>query len=533
MNKPNNRHKHHKNNHTNNNPPLSDTTALNFKNSAPFDVAQFITRIEKSGLFQRKGYVSVSDDNAEEQFTYAKGEEDIVIMHNPTAHSVQVKAAQTILADLDALYHNKPLSEKANLPVVAQQKLPQKGIEKLPEQQRGKTLEVRRERPLQKRDKRELQEKQSTLPTQEMPLLLDEPKKLKISDKLAKQLAKSAKAAKYKNYSHDACSLEQRDGRIKQEDKVTKGGHTNPKQTIRPNNASKENNTNKPNNSNKANDVNKPHDVAKQQNQGRIEKQQQNKKVAHAQTTQELSQNSLMQPTQDVLQPQNHTTQVHSYNQNQKPAFAIPKGERLLVEEKSVDVTLDVATGQSVTKLDTSKSITPITKKSYANKENKQADAKLKKMLLHGYDFLSEQSKIDLSIGLTDINNNKTRLSDYSVLLVPPFRGLERLIFDLQAAQGITVKMIGQAFEKNDAGEYLLKSGYRKKIDSVIYNEVLSALYTHYFVQRHNCTHSDNTDALSSRAIDNLKEAQIKFNDLLNLIDYNCKKLKEIGFAIR
>ncbi|MCL2796888.1 MAG: hypothetical protein FWD58_02375 [Firmicutes bacterium] len=161
-------------------------------------------------------------------------------------------------------------------------------------------------------------------------------------------------------------------------------------------------------------------------------------------------------------------------------------------------------------------------------------EKRLRKLLPAAIDFLSDQSKIDLSIGLIDIYNEFTRLSDYSVLLVPPYRGLERLIYDLQTAEKISVKMIGQAFEKRDDGSYCLKSGYRKKIDSVVYNEVMSALYTEYFKERHNLTHSDNSDEFApTRAVRDLKDAKMKFDRLLSVIDYNCKKLKEIGFKTK
>jgi len=160
-------------------------------------------------------------------------------------------------------------------------------------------------------------------------------------------------------------------------------------------------------------------------------------------------------------------------------------------------------------------------------------EKKLKKLIPSAVDFLSVQSKIDISIGLVDIYNDQIKLSDYSVLLVPPYRGLERFIYDLQAAEDIEVKMIGQAFEKDDKGNYSLKSGYRKKINSVVYNEVMSALYTEYFIQRHNFTHSDNTPLSEARVIANLKSAQEKFENLLHILEYNSKKLKEIGFSLK
>ncbi|MCH5154292.1 MAG: type II toxin-antitoxin system RnlA family toxin [Clostridiales bacterium] len=157
---------------------------------------------------------------------------------------------------------------------------------------------------------------------------------------------------------------------------------------------------------------------------------------------------------------------------------------------------------------------------------------KLKKRLPNAFEFLSEQSRIDFSYGIHDFSQNGLHLSDYSVLLVPAFRGLERFIFDLQSAEDIKVKMIGQAFDKNDDGKYILKSGYTRRIGSVIYAEVLVALYSEYFEQRNFFAHSDNTDSNISRAIPERAAAQKIFEHLLDVVEYNAKKLKEIGFSM-
>ncbi len=158
---------------------------------------------------------------------------------------------------------------------------------------------------------------------------------------------------------------------------------------------------------------------------------------------------------------------------------------------------------------------------------------KLKKRLPTAYEFLSEQSRIDFSYGIHDFSQSALHLSDYSVLLVPAFRGLERFVFDLQTARDIKVKMIGQAFDKDDSGKYILKSGYTQRIDSVVYAEVLVALYSEYFAQRNFFAHSDNTDSNISRSIPERAAAQRIFEHLLDVVEYNAKKLKEIGFTIK
>lgn len=155
----------------------------------------------------------------------------------------------------------------------------------------------------------------------------------------------------------------------------------------------------------------------------------------------------------------------------------------------------------------------------------------LKKYVPTALRYLSESSKIDLSNGISDLNNIG-RLSDYSVLLMAPCRALEKFIYDLEHAQNINVKMIGQAYEKDDSGKYSLKKGYLKRIRSVIYPEVMTALYSEYFATRNFYLHSDNSADSKSRGISDKAEAQRILNRLLYVIEYNSIKLSEIGFTV-
>ena len=164
--------------------------------------------------------------------------------------------------------------------------------------------------------------------------------------------------------------------------------------------------------------------------------------------------------------------------------------------------------------------------------ESKSDVRLLKKHLPTALRFLSESSKIDLSNGITDLAN-VSRLSDYSVLLMPPYRALEKFIYDLQQAENIDVKMIGQAYEKDDEGRYMLKKGYLRKIPSVVYAEVMSALYTEYSRNRNFYTHSDNSADSRSRGLSDKASAEKLLEHLLTVIEYNSKKLAEIGFAVK
>lgn len=164
------------------------------------------------------------------------------------------------------------------------------------------------------------------------------------------------------------------------------------------------------------------------------------------------------------------------------------------------------------------------------DKKATELERQLKKLIPNAFKYLSDQSKIDFTIGVIEVLNGTTKHYDYSMLLLSPFRGLERLIFDVQRAQNIVVKMIGQAYEKEN-GKHVLKASYRRKINSIVYAEVASALYALYFETRNYYAHTDS-DGNEGRRITDRAEVKTVFMHILEVIDYNCKKLSEIGFTI-
>ena len=165
-----------------------------------------------------------------------------------------------------------------------------------------------------------------------------------------------------------------------------------------------------------------------------------------------------------------------------------------------------------------------------ADKKASEFNRQLKKLMPTAVRYMSEQVKLDFTIGVIEILDSDAEHYDYSMLLLPPFRGLERLIFDIQRAQNVVVKMIGQAYEKEN-GEYVLKASYRRKINSVVYPEVLGALYREYFATRNFYTHSDAVGG-ENRVISTRKQAVDVFTHLCEVVEYNCRKLAEIGFSI-
>lgn len=158
-------------------------------------------------------------------------------------------------------------------------------------------------------------------------------------------------------------------------------------------------------------------------------------------------------------------------------------------------------------------------------------EKRLKKYLPVGCIYLSAQAKIDFSIGIVDLLSGNIVLSDYSSLLIPPYRGLEKLIFDLEQGQGIKVKMIGQAYEKNEKGDYILKSIYRKRIGSVVFAEVMAALYTEYNSTRNFYVHS--ASGHQTKVINDKNQAISIYENMLSVVEYNAKKLREIGFSLK
>lgn len=165
-------------------------------------------------------------------------------------------------------------------------------------------------------------------------------------------------------------------------------------------------------------------------------------------------------------------------------------------------------------------------------KLEKPEDKRLKRRIPTAYEFLPQQARDDLSGGLKNFEQTKLTMTDYSGLLMQPYRGLEAFVLDLQRRYGIRVKMIGQAFDKDGNGNYVLKSGYMQKIGSVVYGEVMVALYSEYCSRRNYFAHTDNSeDGSVPRSIPDRNIAKDMFDNLLKVIEYNARKLKEIGFG--
>ena len=60
----------------------------------------------------------------------------------------------------------------------------------------------------------------------------------------------------------------------------------------------------------------------------------------------------------------------------------------------------------------------------------------------------------------------------------------------------------------------------------------MTALYTEYSRTRNFYTHSDNSADSRPRGISDKAEAQKLLTHLLSVIEYNAKKLSEIGFSV-
>jgi hypothetical protein len=151
----------------------------------------------------------------------------------------------------------------------------------------------------------------------------------------------------------------------------------------------------------------------------------------------------------------------------------------------------------------------------------------LKNKMPTALSFLSMQEKNDLASGMRELEKAVDHY-EYSMFLLSPFKGLENFIFDLLRSKNITVKMIGQAYEKSEKGAYVLKETYQNRC-GVVYSEVMASLYEEYFATRNYYAHADVN---GSHNIGTKKDAIAVVNRIYKTIEYNCKKLTEINFKL-
>ncbi len=151
----------------------------------------------------------------------------------------------------------------------------------------------------------------------------------------------------------------------------------------------------------------------------------------------------------------------------------------------------------------------------------------LKNKMPSALNYLSAQEKNDLASGMRELEKAVDHY-EYSMFLLSPFKGLENFIFDLLKSKNITVKMIGQAYEKSQNGAYVLKESYQNRC-GVVYSEVMAALYEEYFATRNFYAHADVN---GSHNIGSKKDAIAVVNKIYKTIEYNCKKLTEINFKL-
>ena len=151
----------------------------------------------------------------------------------------------------------------------------------------------------------------------------------------------------------------------------------------------------------------------------------------------------------------------------------------------------------------------------------------LKNKMPSALKFLSAQEKNDLASGMRELEKAVDHY-EYSMFLLSPFKGLENFIFDLLKSKNISVKMIGQAYEKSQNGAYVLKDSYQNRC-GIVYSEVMASLYEEYFATRNFYAHADVN---GSHNIGSKKDAIAVVNKIYKTIEYNCKKLPEINFVL-
>ena len=80
----------------------------------------------------------------------------------------------------------------------------------------------------------------------------------------------------------------------------------------------------------------------------------------------------------------------------------------------------------------------------------------LSKFMPTALQYLTVQEINDIGSGYEELKKASEHY-EYSMFLLSPFKGLENFIFDLQKRLGISVKLLGQAYDKDKYGNYMLK----------------------------------------------------------------------------
>ena len=142
--------------------------------------------------------------------------------------------------------------------------------------------------------------------------------------------------------------------------------------------------------------------------------------------------------------------------------------------------------------------------------------------------ILTTSQKNDLGAGFYELEKAQNHY-EYSMFLLSPFKCLENFIFDLLKSENIQVKLIGQAYDKDKNGNHELKECYKNRC-KVVYSEVLCALYEEYYSSRNHYTHSPDG---KEHKISKKAEAQKVLNQLMGVLEYNCKKLEEINYTVK
>ena len=137
--------------------------------------------------------------------------------------------------------------------------------------------------------------------------------------------------------------------------------------------------------------------------------------------------------------------------------------------------------------------------------------------------MLSANQKNDLGASVYEIEKQQNR-NDYYQFVVALFKVLENFILDLLKSENVQIKAISQAYDKDKKGSYQLKECYKKRC-KIVYNEVLSALYYEF------CSLNLQNGQKRKNVSKQLAEDVVK--NLMNVIEYNCKKLEEINYTVK
>ena len=129
-----------------------------------------------------------------------------------------------------------------------------------------------------------------------------------------------------------------------------------------------------------------------------------------------------------------------------------------------------------------------------------------------------------------DVESMVRDLAECAMRLVKEEKTQEVSFKAMAVAERRIAKVLAEV-KKDERGEYCLKAVYRKRIGSIVFAEVMASLYTEYNSTRNFYVHS--AAGGQTKVINDKNQAVAIYENMLAVVEYNAKKLREIGFTLK